>query len=66
MIGSDTADTDDIHVGATLDLDHAVRHHFCDFKRVSCVSRGQDLGIVASFVRLDHKENLVSNFIFVL
>ncbi len=66
MIASDTADTDNTHKGATLDLDRAVCHHFCDFKRASRVSQGQDLGIVAPFVRLEYKEYLVSDFIFVL
>ncbi len=49
-----------------MDLDRAIHHHFCDFKRASCIGQGQDLGIVVPFVRLEHKENLVSNFIFML
>jgi hypothetical protein len=59
-------DTEDIHVDATLDLDCVVCYHFCDFKRASRISPGQDIGIVAPFVRNEHQVNLVSIFIFVL
>jgi hypothetical protein len=54
MVGSDTANTEDIQVGATLELDRAICHHFCDFKRASRLGPGRDLGIVAPFVRLEH------------